>query len=391
MRIGCVTRAQYPTDQEVRVTKFAATLSSAGHAFFVFCPEREAQDSAEQFEYGQIIRLGSRRLGAIGKLLLAPVPINPLWILWLRRQFRLNSLDLVIVRDLRLAIPTFIAARTCGIKAILDLGEHYPGMVQVLGKQSLIHVITRNQWLIKSLEAISVRMADLVWVVVEENKARLLRHNERIEVVNNYPLLYDQGRNSVGQPAEHLASPSEPVTLTSLGIIDNIRGLDLAIDALAILVRGHEAVRLVIYGDGEFRPKLEKRVGELGLDEYVVFGGWVSEERKYEALATGDIGLLLHRVCDLTQHTLPNKLFDYMSVGLPVVSTPMKPVIRILEAEQCGVWADEDAESIADIIRSLLTDSNERQRLGENGYKAMMYYKWDGELVAQSVVKLASH
>ncbi len=134
MNIGCVTRHTYPTDQEIRVTKFAATLHSHGHEFIVFCPRDEMQVSLDFFKYGRIIRLKSPTAGRIGKLLVAPLPINPVWAWWLCRQFRENSIDLVIVRDLRLALPVFFAARAYGIKAILDLGEHYPGMMEILLK-----------------------------------------------------------------------------------------------------------------------------------------------------------------------------------------------------------------------------------------------------------------
>ena len=189
MRIGCVTSHHYPTAQEIRVTKFAATLQSRGHALFVFCPGDDMQVNSEPFEYGQVIRLRPRPKGLFGKLLCAPLPISPVWVWWFCKQFRKYAIDLVIVRDLRLALPVFFAARTCGIKAILDLGEHYPGMMEILGKQNLVHYITRNRRLITWLEAISVRLADLVWVVVDENKERLKCYSSRIEVISNYPLL----------------------------------------------------------------------------------------------------------------------------------------------------------------------------------------------------------
>ena len=188
MKIGCITRHSYPTAQEVRVAKFAETLHSHGHDFFIFCPAGDQQGAVETFEYGEIIRFQSRLPGIIGKLIYSPIPTNPVWIKWFRDQFRKFTLDVVIVRDLRLALPVFFAARTCGIKAILDLGEHYPGMMEILGKQNFAHHIIRNRWLITKLEALSVRMADCTWVVVEENKDRLQRYSSRINVINNYPI-----------------------------------------------------------------------------------------------------------------------------------------------------------------------------------------------------------
>jgi len=378
LNIGCVTRHPYPTDQEIRVTKFARTLSSRGHEFYVFCPDKGTQAPYEYFMYGRIVRLRTRVKGGLGRFLVAPLPINLIWVWWLLRRFRENSIDLVIVRDLRLALPVFLAARLRGIEAILDLGEHYPGMMEIIGKERLAHHFIRNQVLITWLEAVSVRMASVVWVVVDENKERLKEHSPRIEVISNYPIDQNTAREKV--PVRPFRRDGDPINLVSLGLIDPIRGLDMAVDSLSILAGTLGNVRLLIYGDGPFRSALESRVKALKLNDRVVFGGWVPGEMRFEALRQGDIGLILHRICDLTQHTIPNKLFDYMSVGLPVVSTRLGPISRILEAEQCGMVVDESPEGAATGIKELIMDCRKRALYSENGYRAaQVRYRWTCE------------
>lgn len=380
MRIGCVTRHLYPTAQEIRVTKFAASLSAQGHEFLVFCPGHAGLKECDKFSHGRIRRLiPARWLGRMGKLLFAPLPINPFWLKWLCERFKAESLDLVIVRDLRLALPVYFAARLCGIKAVLDLGEHYPGMMEIIGKQNLVHYIIRNDSLIRWLEKISVSLADAVWVVVDENRQRLERYAKHIQVINNYPAT--EG-NSFGKQCMHRgwSRTGEPVTLISLGLIDNIRGLDLAIEAFEIVERELGNVRFVIYGDGVFRPELERMVQARHLEAKVIFGGWVSEEKKYDLMADGDIGLVLHKVCDLTQHTIPNKLFDYMAVGLPVAATRLRPVARILEFEDCGVCMEENAGAVAAGLIELIVDTKRREQMGRNGREAVKTrYSWHTE------------
>ncbi len=379
MKIGCVTRHLYPTAQEIRVTKFASTFTSKGHDVYVFCPGEDAQKTVEVFDSGTIVRLKSRLPGSISSLIYASLPFNPVWMWWFFQRFRQYKLNIVIVRDLRLALPVFVAARVYGIKAILDIGEHYPGMMEVVGKQNLAHYIIRNHWLISKLEALSVSMADYVWVVVEENRKRLLKYSSRIDVINNYPVFQENVqmrriRNRV------YSCTGEPITLISLGLIDNIRGLDIAIEAFSILVKELDNVQLKIYGDGFFRESLERQVSTLGLEGKVIFGGWVNASKKYEIMTEGDIGLILHKVCDLTRHTVPNKLFDYMSVGLPIVSTPLEPIMRILDVEQCGSSVREDAVTIASVFKNLILDENKRKIFSGNGYKAAhSHYRWDSE------------
>lgn len=378
MKIGCVTRHNYPNDQEIRITKIANTLCSFGHEFFVFCPGDARQVSDEPFNCGRVIRMKPWMEGWFCKLLVSPLPVSPIWVCWLGKEFRAHSIELVIVRDLRLALPVFISARACGIKVILDLGEHYPGMMDIIGKQEIAHYIVRNHRLITWLEAISVRMANRVWVVVDENKERLKRYSLRIEVISNYPALRDTAPEKV--PIRPYCRDGAPINLISLGLIDAIRGLDMAIDSLSILTRALGNVRLLIYGDGPFRSTLESRVKTLRLDDKVVFGGWVPGSMRFEALRQGDIGLILHRICDLTQHTIPNKLFDYMSVGLPVVSTRLGPISRILEAEQCGMVVDESPEGAAAGIKELILDCRKRALYSENGYRAaQVRYRWTCE------------
>lgn len=381
MKIGCVTRHVYPTAQEIRVAKFAASLTQAGHEFLVLCPGEPGQTWSDHFVHGGIQRcVPPRWMGRVGKRLFSPLPISLLWLMWLRAKFKAKSLDLVIVRDLRLALPVILAARLCGIKAILDLGEHYPGMMEIIGKQKFSHYIIRNDRLIRWLERISVRMADAVWVVVEENMRRLKPYAKQIQVINNYPI---SDGNSLGKVCAHRAwSPTgEPVKLVSLGLIDSIRGLDLAIKAFEIVDRDLGNVQFVIYGDGEFRLTLEQMVEARCLKDKVVFGGWISsEDVKYELMADGDVGLILHKVCDLTNHTIPNKLFDYMSVGLPIVATHLDPVEKIIKQEDCGVCVDEDAVEIALALIKMILEVSRRKQMGLNGQNAIMNcYRWGTE------------
>lgn len=378
MRIGCVTHHNYPSGQEIRTTKTAATLNDHGCKVVVFCPGSSDQPRTDAFEFGKISRFRPWFSGVWSKLF-APLPINPFWYWWLLREFRSCELDLVMVRDLRLSLPVLFAARWLNIPAVLDIGEHYPGMMQILGKQRLVHHLIRNNWLITKLEAFSIKRADMVWVVVEENKERLKHLSSQIEVISNFPVATTD--DLVHRPVHRPFNPDgEPVTLISLGLIDNIRGLDLAIDAFAIVVREMTNVQMLIYGDGDFRTSLEQKVNRLGLEDKVIFGGWVENDKKYEILAKGDIGLVLHRVCALTQHTVPNKLFDYMVTGLPVISTKLGPVTRILEKEQCGVSADETPAAVADAMMSLVADQSRRERYSQNGREAVQArYTWERE------------
>ncbi|MEO6339791.1 MAG: glycosyltransferase [Caulobacteraceae bacterium] len=378
MKIGLVTHHFYPTNQEVRVEKFSEAFTAAGFGVVVLCPGRYGEKDGPAPDGTPIIALRPASASKLAKAKVIPLPINPVWTRWFTRQFREQGLDLVIVRDLRLALPVFKAARRVGIPAMLDIGEHYPGMMEITGKQHWSHYIIRSQRLIKRLERISVQRADWVWAVVEENRARLAKFNNNVEVISNYPSTMTG--IAPRSPCHPYTADGPPVRLLFLGLIDNIRGLDLAIDAFALLLKELPNVEFEIHGDGPFRPTLEAQVKTLGVGDKVKFMGWAAGGDKYRLMARGDLGLILHRMCELCQHTIPNKLFDYMSVGLPVVSTRLRPIQSVLDFEGCGIVVDDNPPAAAAAMAKLILDHDLRKRMAAAGAEAVQIrYGWEGE------------
>jgi glycosyltransferase involved in cell wall biosynthesis len=146
------------------------------------------------------------------------------------------------------------------------------------------------------------------------------------------------------------------------------RQLDLmhAIDAARLLeARSLDskgcAVRFVICGDGE---RLEEyRRAAAGLSN-VILPGWVDRAAIYTLMRRSHAGLdpLPARYDFLA--TVNNKAIEYMSAGLPVVSSPRSGVLYdLLQQQSCGVSYDEgDAQGLADLIDRLARD---RRRLGQ--------------------------
>ena len=186
--IGIFTHHNFPCDQEVRVHKLIQALKSEEYSSFVFCPGEQGDENRTIFNETLIIRNSPSGKSRLLKLKYARLPINIFWTFWAFKQIKNFNISLVIIRDLRLFLPVTLAAKILRVKVILDIGEHYPGMMEILGKSNVSHHIIRNKYLIIFLEKISVFLADYVWVVVEENKNRLQNFNSNIEVIGNYPM-----------------------------------------------------------------------------------------------------------------------------------------------------------------------------------------------------------
>lgn len=376
IHIGVVTHHNYPTDIEVRITKFINLFCKEGFKTTVFCPNLNA-NKQKNFKDFFLCAKSNRELNFLQNLWNAPIPINPVWFFWLFKKFKNSYVNLIIVRDLRLFLPAYIAAKLLNKKIILDIGEHYPGMMEVLGKQKLIHYITRNVTLISILETFSVYLADSVWVVAKENMERLTNINNHIEVISNNPI-DDSWKNYPSIRIKKYSLNEKPLQLISFGLIDNIRGLDFAIDLIDLIKEELPNVCLVIFGDGPYKRTLEQKSVQMNLQNKILFKGWISSSKKYHALAKGDLGIIFHKECKLTNHTIPNKIFDYMSMGIPVISTNLNPLKRIINKEKCGYIISNSKEKASKQIIEIIKDSDSRSKCSVNARKAMIDgYKWE--------------
>ena len=91
-----------------------------------------------------------------------------------------------------------------------------------------------------------------------------------------------------------------------------------------------------------------------------------------------DVGLVPHAVNELTQTTIPNKLFDYMAAGLCVLSSPMRPVAEIIEQEKCGEVIAFDPDAWARAFADFAASPERRLHMGSRGREAVMArYNWE--------------
>ena len=106
-------------------------------------------------------------------------------------------------------MPAIVTARILGLSMIADLSENYPALATIEGKNRLQDVFTRTRALEAFFEKWTARLADHVWVVVEENRDRLINDvgidPEKITVVSNVPTaesMDDLVRYSTRSPVE---------------------------------------------------------------------------------------------------------------------------------------------------------------------------------------------
>lgn len=393
MRILKVWDYEYPWD--VRTEKVCRALTDAGHEVHLLARNRRGEALEETLPEARVHRLKPWRF--LGPKLDAasqfPAFMNPRWLRLARRTGERFDVDLVIVRDIPLAPTAIRVARKLGRPVILDMAEHYAAMIQDLwdtGSTKPGDFLVRNPRAVAAVERWVLERVDHTLVVVEESKERLLHEGvpgERVTVVSNTPSLarVDEYAAIAAAGRESAAGGSgaerSPLRLVYLGLMEEARGVGLAIEAVAAARRAGTDVTLDLIGEGRSLQDFQARARELGLPETVVrFHGFV-EYRKALGIVGGlDAGLIPHHASRGWECTIPNKLFDYMSLGLPVVSSSVGPVERVLRETGAGVtFRDRDAADFARVIERMAADPD-RADMGRRGLDAVRrHYNWDRE------------
>ena len=148
-------------------------------------------------------------------------------------------------------------------------------------------------------------------------------------------------------------------------------GLDAALDAAAELIRRKETgIYLVFIGDGREKPRLMRRAKEEGLAN-CLFHDLVPKERLAGFLGAADVGMqLLANVPAFYYGTSPNKFFDYIASGLPVLNNYPGWLADLIKKHECGAAIPpDDPAAFADALVSFRDQPSRRREMGLNSRK----------------------
>ncbi|MBE3128509.1 MAG: glycosyltransferase family 4 protein, partial [Actinobacteria bacterium] len=255
---------------------------------------------------------------------------------------------------------------------IYDVHEDYGK--QILSKpyipKSVRKVISS---LIKVLEYISPRFFDSIITTTDDILRNFVYHKRAISV-RNFPIVA-----YFPNPARFDRESKDAFNLIYVGGLTEIRGIVQIVQALE-LVDSNKQLKLIMYGKFD-PPEFELEVRSLKEFERVEYLGWVEPEKIPELLTKVDVGIVvLHPISNYLT-SLPIKLFEYMSAGLPVVASNFSLWKEIVDGNCCGICVDPlKPKEIAEAIEYLMGHPEEARKMGENGRKAVLEkYNWENE------------
>jgi glycosyltransferase involved in cell wall biosynthesis len=187
------------------------------------------------------------------------------------------------------------------------------------------------------------------------------------------PVNDDRLRRHFGLP------PSARITLYQGGFQAN-RSLDTLVRAAPFLAPGNV---IVLMGGGESLAQLERLIAELGVEDRVKIKPSVPYQELLSWTTSADLGLCVFSPDESLsiRYCLPNKLFEYLMAGLPVLTTQLDAVVDLVRhygvgGETASMWP----ETVAGAINALLADPVELARMRANALAACQTaLRWDLE------------
>jgi hypothetical protein len=253
-------------------------------------------------------------------------------------------------------------ARARGARFLLEVRDLWPESAIAMG-------LIRDRRAIavaRRLEAFCERRADRIVAVTEGIREGLVEHgvprSKVVLITNGVDLDLDNGARPASAPV-----PDGAFVAMYLGAHGTYSALETLLDAAAEL-RDAPEVRLVLVGNGDRKPALVESARVRGLDN-VAFVDPVPRREVPSWLARADACVLPYQDNPLFAGALPNKAFDYLGAGRPIVaSAPSGELTRMVERAACGVAVPpEDGRALAGAIRRLAADREAARRMGKSG------------------------
>ena len=280
-----------------------------------------------------------------------------------------NDVQLLVSNDLDTLLPNYLIHLLLHKPLVYDSHEYYTETPELMSRP-------RVQRIWKTIERfIFPKLIDVF--TVNESIAALYEKEYKIKlnVVRNIPPLSEtviaETRASLGLPAgKHI------ILMQGAGI--NIqRGAEEAIEAMQYL----DDCVLLIVGGGDVLNLLRKKTITLGLTDKVMFVPKQPYAKLREYTANADIGLTIDKDTNMNyRFSLPNKLFDYIHSGLPVLASRLPEISRIIEQYKVGAFIENhDPQHIAQQIRLMVNDPEQMSRWKAAALVASHELNWQHE------------
>lgn len=277
--------------------------------------------------------------------------------------------DAIHSNDLDTLLACYLAAKIKGKHLVYDSHEFFTEVPELLNNPS-----ARKIWL--GIEK---------WIFPKLKHVVTVNNSIALEYQKRYDIKPKVVRNIANAPADTNKNPENtfntdnPFTIIMQGAGINIdRGAEELLEAFTFLPKN---IHLKIIGKGDVFPELKRLQKQLGLIDTVHIIDALPYNELMQHTAQAHIGATLDKATNPNYAlSLPNKIFDYLRAGLPVISSAVVEVANIVHHHNCGVVLSEvNAKQIADTVLHLHNNPEVYNALKINAINAAKLYAWENE------------
>lgn len=280
-----------------------------------------------------------------------------------------HKADLLVSNDLDTLLPSFLVQKIKKVPLVYDSHELFTETPEVIHRP-----FVRSVWL-RIERSIVPRLNEMI--TVSDSIAQIFhdKYDIPVHVVRNIPpanrFIKSKSRKELDLPGE------SPILILQGSGINIQRGGEELVESMQYV---HNSLLLVI-GGGDVIDTLKAISQSLGLDGKIRFLPRMAVEELYQYTMNADLGLTLDKDTNPNyRYSLPNKLFDYIHGGIPVLASSLVEIKKIIDKYQIGMIVENhDPKFIANCINDALSDTNRMVKWKENLKFAAADLNWEVE------------
>lgn len=256
--------------------------------------------------------------------------------------------DIYHANDLDTLLPMWLISSIHRKKLVYDTHEYFTGVPEIQNRYFVKKVWSGiEKFLFPKVKHVFTVNESISELYFKEYKSRplVIRNLPEKKIINKL-----KSRKDLGLPEN-----KKVVILQGSGI--NIhRGAEELLEAIAI----QDKLFLCVVGKGDVINNLKKRSSKPDLISKVLFVDALPYEKMMQYTINADVGVSLDKPNNLNYlYSLPNKVFDYLKVGIPIVCSDLVELSKIINIYNCGILIkNHQPKSILTALNSVLDEKN---------------------------------
>lgn len=348
-----------------RVLKEGITLVNAGYSVKLVCFGNGVLPASESVSGIQVKRIYLPK----GKLTILQSLKEILYFLKFCIQVCLteNDADIVHCHDLY-PLPLCVVLKwlSFGKKKLVYDTHEYQTEISCYMKGSIKKIY-------QGVEGFFIRYADAVLTVSDgiANEYKRLYGIRKPHLVLNCPP-YREAALPKDLFRQKLAIPQDSMIFLYQGGLSIFRGIERTLEAFNTLSSNDKV--LVVMGYGPLEPLVQKYVSEC--PERIFFHASVAPDDLLDYTASADVGILCYdNVCLNHYYCSPNKFFEYTMASIPIITSNLYEIERIMSLYGNGVTVDENVESMRKAVQAFSREDVARMKVNIDKMKKI--YSWE--------------